>query len=342
MANMKNAKWVVKSHPEADLSEDNFDLIYEEVPEPDAGQVLIKTKTLVITPPLRMAVGSGGITGSVVPVGDMMRGTGQGEIIVSNHPDFSVGDIVSGAFGWQEYSISDGKKPFPIEKIEARAGQPLNTTMHIMGASGATAYIGFYDLAKPKPGDIVLVSAAAGTVGSIVCQLAKHSGCKVIGIAGNQVKCDFLVNELGIDGAINYKNSDVAEELKALCPKGIDIYFDNVGGEILDHALDIIRPRARVILCGATSQYEADGSWYGPKNYFNLVYREAIMQGFYIFNYRDRFPDAYRRLSDLINQGALKYNEDIVDGIESVPLALVQVLSGENFGTQLVNISQEN
>ena len=192
MANMKNAKWVVKSHPEADLSEDNFDLIYDEVPEPDAGQVLIKTKTLVITPPLRMAVGSGGITGSVVPVGDMMRGTGQGEIIVSNHPDFSVGDVVSGAFGWQEYSISDGKKPFPIEKVEPRAGQPLNTTMHIMGASGATAYIGFYDLAKPKPGDIVLVSAAAGTVGSIVCQLAKHSGCKVIGIAGNQVKLSLI------------------------------------------------------------------------------------------------------------------------------------------------------
>ena len=191
---MQNARWLVKSHPANELSEDNFELTYDPAPEPEDGQVLIKTKTLVITPPLRMAIGSGGITGSVVPVGDLMRGTGQGEVIVSNHPDFSLGDIVSGAFGWQEYSVSDGRKPFPIEKVEARAGQPINTTMHVMGASGATAYIGLYDLAKPKPGDIVLVSAAAGTVGSIVCQLARHSGCTVIGIAGNQIKCDFLVN----------------------------------------------------------------------------------------------------------------------------------------------------
>ncbi len=340
MSNEKNARWLVKSYPEKELRSDHFELVYEDVPEPADGEILIRTTSLVISPPLRMAVGTGGITGNVVQLGSLMRGSGQAVVVESRHPGFEPGDLVSGAMGWQEYAVTDGKNPFPIEKIQARHGQPITANMHVMGASGATAYIGLYDLAKPRVGDVLLVSAAAGTVGSLVCQLGRQSGCRVIGIAGSDAKCRYLTDELGIDAAINYRSEDVADRLKSLCPHGIDIYFDNVGGEMLDIALGNITQGARVVLCGATSQYEGDASWRGPENYFNLVYREATMQGFYIFNYAHRFNEAYRRLGELINSGQLVYREDVLDGIEQTPDALVRVLAGENFGTQLVKLGE--
>ncbi len=340
MSNQKNARWLVKSYPEADLSPDNFELVYEDLPAPGEGEVLIKTTSLIISPPLRMAVGTGGITGNVVKLGTMMRGSGQAVVVESRHPDFEAGDLVAGAMGWQEFAITDGTQPFPLEKIQPRHGQPVSANLHVMGASGATAYIGLYDLAQPKVGDVILVSAAAGTVGALVCQLAKHSGCRVVGIAGSDTKCRYLTDELGIDGAINYKTEDVAAQVKALCPNGIDIYFDNVGGETLDIALGNIARGARVVLCGATSQYEGDANWYGPRNYFNLVYKEATMQGFYIFSYAHRFKEAYRRLGELINQGELVYREDVLNGIEQTPDALVRVLAGDNFGTQLVKLGE--
>ena len=339
MSNQKNARWLVKSYPEADLSRDNFELVYDDVPEPGDGEVLIKTTSLVISPPLRMAVGTGGITGNVVNLGALMRGSGQAVVIESKHPDFAAGDRVSGAMGWQEYAVTDGKQPFPIEKIAPRHGQPITANQHVMGASGATAYIGLYDLAQPKMGDVLLVSAAAGTVGALVCQLGRHSGCRVIGIAGSDTKCRYLTEELKIDSAINYKTDDIASRLTELCPEGINIYFDNVGGETLDIALSQIAHGARIVLCGATSQYEGDASWYGPGNYFNLVYKEATMRGFYIFSYAHRFKEAYQRLGDLISSGELVYREDVLTGIERAPDALVRVLAGENFGTQLVDLT---
>ena len=336
-SNMKNGRWLVRSYPEAEVSEDNFELQYEDVPELQDGECLIRTTAMVVSPPLRMAIGTGGITGNVLPIGALMRGSGQGVVVESKHSGFVEGDRVSGPFGWQEYAVSDGRS-LPIEKIEPRAGQPLTANMHIMGASGATAYFGVYDLAKPRIGDVMFVSAAAGTVGAIVCQLAKLSGCKVIGTAGSEKKCRWLVDELGIDGAINYRSEDVDERLKQLCPKGIDIYVDNVGGGILDAALNNIAQGARVVLCGATSQYEGDANWYGPSNYFNLVYKGATMQGFYVFNYANRFKEAYRRLGELVKAGSLVYSEDLLHGVENLPAALIRVLSGENFGTQLVKM----
>jgi NADPH-dependent curcumin reductase CurA len=340
-SNIKNGHWVVTSYPEDDVREDNFELRHEAVPEPAEGEFLIQTKTLLVSPPLRMAIGTGGITGNVLPLGSVMRGTGQGVVVQSRHPDFKEGDVVSGPLGWQEYAVSDGVRKVPVEKVEARGGQPLTANMHIMGSSGTTAYFGFYDIAKPRIGDVVFVSAAAGSVGAIVCQLAKLSGCKVIGTAGNDAKCQWLVDEIGIEGAINYKTEDVGARLKELAPKGIDIYFDNVGGETLDIALDNIAHGARVVLCGATSQYEGDANWYGPSNYFNLVYKEATMQGFYIFSYVNRFKDAYRRLGELVSSGQLRYNEDVLHGVESMPTALIHVLTGQNFGTQLVKFGED-
>lgn len=339
MTPTKNQQWLVRSYPETLVSEDNFQLVEVPIPALEAGQVLLQTTHLVMSPPLRMAIGTGGITGNVVPIGNLMRGSGQARVVESRHPGFEVGDIVSGAMGWQTYSVTDGQKPFLIEKTRARADQPVSANLHVMGASGATAYVGLYDLASPRIGDVVLVSAAAGTVGALVCQLAKHSGCRVVGIAGSDEKCRWLMETIGIDGVINYKREDVASRVQALCPGGVNVYFDNVGGETLDIALDNIAHGARVILCGATSQYEGDSQWYGPKNYFNLVYREATMTGFYIFSYAHRFKEAWRRLGELINRGDIRYQEDLLEGIEQVPAGLKRVLAGENFGTQLVKLS---
>lgn len=193
----------MKSYPEDEVSADNFELVYEEVPEPGEGEVLVQTTSLVMAPPLRMAIGTGGITGNVVKLGALMRGSGQGIVVKSRHPDFAEGDLVSGAMGWQEYAVTEGVRPFPLEKISPKAGQPITANLHVMGSSGATAYVGLYDIAKPKVGDVLLVSAAAGSVGALVCQLGKVSRCRVIGIAGNEKKCRWLKDDLGLDEVIN-------------------------------------------------------------------------------------------------------------------------------------------
>lgn len=338
VGNESNGRWLVRSYPQGEISVDNFEFRREPVPEPADGEVLIKTTHLIVTPPLRMALGTGGIAGAPLPIGSLMRGSGQGRVVASRHPGFQEGDHVSGPFGWQEYAVSDGIRKVPLKKEAPRGDLPLTANLHVLGSGGATAFVGLYDIAKPCIGDVVLVSAAAGNVGSIVCQLARQSGCRVVGIAGSDEKCRWLTGDLGIEAAINYKREAVAERLREVCPSGIDIYFDNVGGETLDAALGLINPGARVVLCGATSQYEGDARWYGPRNYFNLVYKQATMQGFYIFNFQHRFEAAFSRLAALIRRGELSYAEDVLEGVEALPAALVRVLKGENFGTQLVNL----
>jgi hypothetical protein len=338
MTGERNRRWLVGSYPDGPISEANFELSEDPIPRPGPGEFLIKSTQLIITPPLRMALGTGGISGSRLPIGSLMRGTGQGRVVASNHPDFQEGDYVSGPLGWQEYTVSDGARKVPVQKVTVFEGLPITASMHVLGSGGATAYVGLYDFGKPRIGDVVVVSAAAGNVGSIVCQLAKLSGCRVVGIAGSQRKCRWLRDELGVDATIDYKNAPVAERLTELCPTGIDIYFDNVGGETLDAALGLINPGARVVLCGATSQYEGGSRWQGPSNYFNLVYKQATMEGFYIFNFRHRFDEAFARLATLVRSGELKYAEDVLEGVENLPNALARVLAGDNFGTQLVRL----
>ena len=338
MSNESNAYWTVRSYPEGEISADNFELLEAPVPEPREGEVLVRTTHLVVSPPLRMALGTGGIAGKPLPLGSLMRGSGQGRVVASKHADFQEGDLVSGPFGWQQYAVTDGAQPIPLQKVKPFGDLPVTANLHVMGSGGATAFIGLFDYGKPSPGDTVVVSAAAGNVGSIVCQLAKLAGCRVVGIAGSEEKCRWLTGDLGVDAAISYKSEDVGNALKQHCPDGVDIYFDNVGGETLDAVLDRINLGARVVLCGATSQYEGDSHWYGPSNYFNLVYKQATMQGFYIFNFQSRFPQIFARLQALIEEGKLTYAEDQMQGVGSLPDALVKVLSGANFGTQLVNL----
>lgn len=331
-----NKQWILASRPETEVSKSHFTLQESALPAIGADEFLIEVRWLVLSPPLRMALTSGGISRQPIPIGEVMRSTGLGRVVESNNASFQAGDLVTGNLGWQQYLISNGTG---ISKAGSSRDLPESTLLHVLGAGGATAYIGMGEYAQPRPGDTLVVSAAAGNVGSIVCQLGRLQGCNVVGIAGSDQKTDWLLNQLGCDSAINYKTENVAERLAAACPKGIDIYFDNVGGEILDLCLGMIRRNARVVLCGGTSQYNHDLDWYGPKNYFNLVYQQATMSGFYIFNFTDQFKTAHDRLAALIQAGALQYAEDIVEGIEQAPDALVRVLTGRNFGTQLVRVA---
>lgn len=336
---MENTKWVLASRPDGMPSGQNFRLEREPCPEIGDGEFLIEAAYLIVTPPLRMWMTSGGMTGRPVPLGGTMRCGGMGCVVKSNHPDYAVGDLVSGDLGWQRFAVSNGRDRTPVQRVKRRDGVSTTALMHVLGSGGRTAYFGLTEFCRPKLGDTMVISGAAGNVGSVLCQLARMQGCRVVGIAGSRQKCDWLTGELGCAGAVNYKEEDVAERLAALCPRGIDIFFDNVGGETLDAALGLIAQGARVVLCGATSQYNHDGGWYAPRNYFNLVYRQAEMHGFFVGNFAGRYEEAASRLAPLVASGALKYAEDVLDGLERAPQALVHALTGEHFGVQLVRVS---
>ena len=328
--------WTVASRPEAAIEPQHFALSTNEMPSAGPGQMLIEVRWLILTPPLRMALTSGGIARKPIPIGAVMRSNGLGRVVESNLAAFSEGDLVMGNMGWQTHLVSDGtgmshagSAPFDL---------PETTLMHVLGSGGATAYVGMVEYAKPRVGDTLVVSAAAGNVGSIVCQLGRLQGCRVVAIAGSDQKCEWLTRDLGCAAAVNYKTQDVEEALREVCPTGIDIYFDNVGGEVLDACLGMLRQNARVVLCGGTSQYNNDLDWYGPKNYFNLVYQQATMSGFYIFNYAHMFKEAHDRIGALLHAGDMQYAEDILNGLEAAPQALIRVLNGDNFGVQLVNV----
>ena len=338
MSELENLKWVVASRPEVDVQAENFELKREPVAPVGPGCMLLKARYFSVSPPARMALVSGGIARRPIPIGATMRGNGLAEVVESRNPDFAAGDLVMGDLGWQRYAISDGVRRRAVKKVEPRAGFAESTLLHVLGGSGATAYFGMIEYAKPRVGDTLVVSTAAGSVGALVCQLGRLQGCRVVGIAGGSRKCAWLVDELGCDAAIDYKAEDVGARLDETCPDGIDIYFDNVGGEILDAALARISFGARVVLCGGTSQYNNDLDWYGPKNYFNLVYKQAGMCGFYVFNFANRFEEAHSRLAALIAAGKLQYREDILEGIEQLPEALMRLFRGDNFGIQMVHV----
>lgn len=269
-------------------------------------------------------------------LGDLMRGYGTGEVIESNNADFPVGCRVSGSFGWQEYIVSDGKS-VALQKVPDDIDLPA--AMGLLGVTGLTAYFGLMEIGQPKAGDTVLVSGAAGATGSVVVQLAKIAGCRVIGMAGTAEKCAWVTEELGADAAINYREQDVKAEVKALCPDGINVYYDNVGGEILDIALANIANNARVVICGGISRYNLTGEIPGPKNYFNLVFRRARMEGFIVGDFAPRFAEAAQLIGGHLREGRLKHHETILEGFEKMPDALMGLFSGTNMGKQLVRVS---
>ncbi|MGZ5103501.1 MAG: NADP-dependent oxidoreductase [Usitatibacter sp.] len=301
----------------------------EVLAEPREGEFAVKISHLSLDPAMRGWMNEGKSYIRPVAIGEVMRAGGAGKVIASRHPEFQVGDTVAGNFGVQQYAISDGKG---ARKVDTRFA-PLPTYLGALGMPGMTAYFGLLDIGKPKPGETVVVSGAAGAVGSVVGQIAKIKGCRVIGIAGGQDKCRYLTQTLHFDGAIDYKNEDVKAALKAHCPDGIHVYFDNVGGDILEAALGRIALHARIVICGAISQYNSTTPPKGPANYLSLLVNRASMTGMIVFDYADRYEDGAREMAQWIAQGKLIAREDVVEGgIDAFPETLLKLFKGENLG----------
>ena len=312
----------------------------EPVAEPAQGGVLVKTLALSLDPAMRGWMNEGKSYIAPVGIGEVMRAGGIGTVVASKNPKFAVGDTVSAGLGVQEYCLiaEDQIKRAGMFKIDPRAGS-MTQWLNVLGMPGMTGYFGLMDVGMPKPGETVVVSGAAGAVGQTVGQLARIKGCRVVGIAGGRAKCDWVVNELGFDACIDYKAGNVKAALKEHCPKGVDIYFDNVGGEILDDVLARIGRGARIIICGAISQYNNTTPVQGPKNYLSLLVNRARMEGIVVFDYTERFPQAVAELAGYLKDGRMKSKEDIVEGLDNFPEALLKLFSGANFGKLVLKVA---
>ena len=325
------------SHPAGALEDDDFELVDEPVPEPADGEALVRTLYLSLDPAIR--VWMNGIDTYVpgIHVGDVMRAGGLGEVVQSRNAAYTEGDLVFGMMQWSEYCIAragpDGMMALPRQ-------EPITAFLSVLGVTGLTAYFGMFDVAQPKEGETVVVSGAAGAVGSVAGQIGKIIGCRVVGIAGGPEKCAWITDELGLDAWIDYKSQDVAARLRETCPDGIDVYFDNVGGEILDAVLGQINLHARIALCGAISQYDTAVLSPGPRNVLNLIPQRGRMEGFILLDYRDRFVDAILQLGQWVQEGRIRYAEDIVDGLENAPGAFRRLFTGENTGKLIVKVAE--
>ena len=334
-AQRRNQHIIFKSRPRGEIKPDDFELIDAPMPEPGEGEFLIQTQYLAVEPAMKGWMEARVDYVAPLQIGDVMRGQGVGVVVESHHPDYPQGTLVSGGMGWRRYLTSDGKS-LPLRKLPQ--GVSATAALNVLGITGLTAYFGMLDIGRPQAGETVLVSGAAGATGSIAGQLARIAGARVIGIAGGPEKCDWLVSELGFSGAIDYKSEDTAAQVAALCPDGLNVYFDNVGGDILDIALDNLADKARVVLCGGISRYNESGPIPGPTNYFNLVYRRARMEGFIVVDYADRFKEGVQALTTHLNSGELRHRETVLEGFGQLPQALINLFSGANIGKQLVAV----
>ena len=308
----------------------------EEIGDPGPGQFLARVEYLSLDPAMRGWMNEGRSYIPPVGIGEVMRAGAIAEVVASEHEGFAVGEHVSFAFGVQEYALCDGQG---VTKVDPELAA-LPTYLGTLGMPGFTAYFGLLEEGRPVEGETVVVSGAAGAVGSVVGQIAKLKGCRVVGIAGGAEKCAWLTDELGFDAAIDYKAGDVKAALRAAAPKGVDVYFDNVGGEILDDVLAQLRRRARVVICGAISQYNATEGVQGPKNYLSLLVNRASMQGMVVFDYADRYEVAAREMAGWLAAGTLKTREQIVPGgIEAFPDALLMLFRGENTGKLVLEVA---
>jgi NADPH-dependent curcumin reductase CurA len=322
--------------------DDDWSFTTEPVAEPADGGVLVKTLSLSLDPAMRGWMNDAKSYIPPVGLGEVMRAGGVGKVVASKNAKYAVGDLVSGALGVQEYAAfaeADAKKA-GLVKIDTRIGT-LHQWLNVLGMPGMTAYFGLMDVGQPRPGDTVVVSGAAGAVGQTVGQLARIKGCRVVGIAGGRAKCDWVVGELGFDACIDYKAGNVKAGLKEHCPKGVDVYFDNVGGDILDDVLTRLARGARIVICGAISQYNTTTAVQGPKNYLSLLVFRARMEGMVVFDYVDRFPQAVAELAGYLQGGRMKSKEDVVMGIENFPGTLLKLFRGENFGKLVLQVAQD-
>jgi NADPH-dependent curcumin reductase CurA len=318
-------------------AQDDWELTEDEVGEPGEGEVLVEVMYASLDPAMRGWISEAASYSRPVGIGEVMRAIAVGRVVASNDERFAEGDHVSGLLGIQEYAIVAG---YALQKVDPEVA-PLPTWLGVLGMPGLTAYFGLLDIGRPEPGQTVGVSGAAGAVGSLVGQIAKLQGARAVGIAGGPEKCSYITDELGFDAAIDYKNQDVPAALREACPNGIDVYFDNVGGEILDAALARLAFNARVVICGAISQYNSTEGMRGPANYMSLVVNHASMTGFLVFHYGSRYAEGARQLGEWVAAGKLKSREDVVSGIENFPDAFLKLFEGTNDGKLVLAIRGE-
>ena len=342
IAQLVNHQIRLASRPVGLPTAENWSTTTEPVAEPAERGMLLKTLALSLDPAMRGWMNEGKSYIPPVGINEVMRAGGVGKVIASKNPKFAVGDHVSAGFGVQEYlSVAElDIKRHGVAKIDLGMGS-LTQWLNVLGMPGMTGYFGLMDVGQPKPGETVVVSGAAGAVGQTVGQIAKIKGCRVVGIAGGKAKCDWVVKELGFDACIDYKAgpSAVRDGLKEHCPKGVNIYFDNVGGEILDHVLAKITRGARIIICGAISQYNNTTPVQGPKNYLSLLVNRARMEGIVVFDYAERYHLAVAEMAGYLKDGRMKSKEDIVVGINTFPETLLKLFNGENFGKLVLQVA---
>jgi NADPH-dependent curcumin reductase len=339
MPNRLNRRWLIAKPLDGSISEANYRWDESAVPELPEGKFLVQNRWLSVDPTQALLLLRGDPPGSGAPIGEPPWSLAVSEVIESRHPDFSAGDIVHGEMTWEEYTITDGTGFNPTFRVPD--GIPLNWAAGALGLTGLVAYFGVHEVARPKPGETLVISGAGGGVGSIASQLAKILGLRVIGIAGSAAKCDWLMNEAGIDAAINYRQENVGERLSELAPEGIDIYFDTVGGSTLEMILNRLRSGGRVVMCGITSQYLAKSSAPGPANLVQLIMVNGRMEGFLGRDYIARRTEAFDAMLPLLRSGRLKSKEDVLVGLRQAPEGLARLLSGQNVGKQLIRLESE-
>jgi len=330
-----NRQFVLAARPVGYPKESDFKLVESPVPVPKAGEMLVRSIYLSVDPYMRGRMSDAKSYAPPVQLGEVMVGGVVGQVVESNHTKFQVGDFVVGFFGWQEYAISDGRG---VRKVDPNLA-PISTALGVLGIPGLTAYFGLLDICHPQPGETVVVSGAAGAVGSLVGQIARIKGCRTVGIAGSDQKVDYLIRELGFDAAFNYRaETDYYHKLKELCPDGVDVYFDNVGGEITDAVLHLLNLKARVSICGQISQYNLEKPEMGPRLLSLLIITRSRIEGFLVTDYALRFDEGIRQMAQWLKEGKLKYREDVIEGFENMPRAFIGMLKGQNIGKQLVKV----
>ena len=327
-----NKAWTLASRPAGAVTEGNFKLVESPVPAPREGEVLVKNLWLSLDPYMRGRMSDAKSYVKGVEIGEVMVGQTVGEVLESKNPDFKPGDKVLTQLGWQLFGISKD-----VNKLDPSRA-PLSYYLGCLGMPGMTAYFGLKEIGQPKPGDTVVVSAASGAVGSVVGQLAKLWGCRAVGIAGGRAKCDHVVQALGFDACVDYKAGNLVKDLQQACPKGADVYFENVGGEILDAMLRIMNPYSRIVVCGLVSQYSATEP-YGITMFRSILVNRIKVQGMIVFDWKDRYGEAIQALGGYLAQGKMKYRESVVEGLENAPQGLIALLKGGNFGKQLVKLA---
>ncbi len=326
----------LKSRPAGEPTAGNFEIADGPVPAPGDGDVLRRTIYLSLDPYMRGRMNDAASYATPVKIGEVMGGHTVSEVVESRHPGFTKGDLVTGYDGWQAYGISNGKD---LRTLDPKA-VPISTAIGVLGMPGMTAFVGLMDIGQPEPGETVVVSAASGAVGAVVGQLATLKGCRAVGIAGSADKCRYVVEELGFDACINYKTDELVPALKAACPNGVDIYFENVGGAVFAAVLRVINKGARIPLCGIISEYNATGNPAGP-NLRPLLVQRATIKGFIVSDHADRAPAFLQEVAPLVVSGRIKYREDIVEGLDNAPSAFIGLLQGKNFGKLMVRVSPD-